>query len=296
MKKLLLFLLLAVSTPAAAKAPSAATPALWVVQDPDTTIYLFGTVHVLKPGLRWFDGTVKAAFESADTLVVEVLEPEAAEMQRTIMKLAVDADGPPLSEKLSPEAREKYKAAMKAEGIPWEALERLEPWMAGMTLAVAPLGRLGYSAEAGVEKILVAQAQGASKTIVGLETVEQQLGYFDGLAEEDQIAFLNATVDGLPGMEGQFAALVEHWSAGKPDALAREMNASLAATPVLAKTLLFDRNARWAEWIRNRMEQPGTLFLAVGAGHLAGAQSVQDSLKALGLMPRRVKARDVRRK
>src|SRR3546814_19941607 len=82
--------------------------------------------------------------------------------------------------------------------------------------------------------------------------------------------------------------MVVLWAKGDPDGLAIAMNESLAATPELAKTLLWDRNARWADQLKARMDEPGTVFVAVGAGHLAGERSVQDYLKARGLTVERV--------
>lgn len=266
-----------------------ADPALWVVKDRDTTIYLFGTVHVLRQGTVWFDDDIKAAFDTSDELVIEMVEPEPAEMGKIIGEIAVDPDGPPLSQKLSEETRTQYQAAMTANGIPWQAFEPLEPWLAGITLSVAPLAKMGYSAEAGAEKVLTGAAKAANKPVSGLETVHEQLGFFDTLPEKDQIAFLTSTVDSLPKMESEFAKLIDSWAIGEPDALAKQMNESLETTPELAEVLLYKRNANWAQWIKARMAKPGTVFVAVGAGHLAGEKSVQDALKALKIKAKRTR-------
>lgn len=267
---------------------ASADPALWVVKDEDTTIYLFGTVHVLKPGTVWFDDEIKQAINASDRLVMEIVEPEKGEMSGKIAAMAVDHAGPPLSQKLDAAARSKYIAAMDAAGIPWQGFERFKPWMAGITLAIVPLGKLGYDAELGAEKTLTAQAKAEGKAIGALETPEQQLGYFNGLPEDQQIAFLNATVDGMPDVERDFTELVDSWAAGEPQKLADKMNESLEATPLLAETLLFRRNENWARQIRAMLAKPGTMFIAVGAGHLAGEKSVQDYLKALGIKAQRV--------
>ncbi|CAN5291921.1 TraB/GumN family protein [soil metagenome] len=277
-----------------AKAPPSASadPALWVVKDKDTTIYLFGSVHVLKPGTIWFDDEVKAAFDRSDTLMLEMVEPTQEEMSREIGQLGAAPEGPALSQKLTPEARVKYVAAMEGASLPWQAFERFQPWMAAVSLSVSPLARLGYDTQSGVEKILTDAAKAEGKTVGGLETSTQQLGYFAGLPQDQQILFLNQTVDELPQAEGEFARLVDDWKAGKPDALAKEMNESMEASPQLAQVLLYGRNANWAKWIAARMQTPGTLFIAVGAGHLAGAKSVQDQLKALGYQSRRLGKKD----
>ncbi|QUT07326.1 TraB/GumN family protein [Sphingobium phenoxybenzoativorans] len=282
--------------PALAKAPESASPALWVVKDADTTIYLFGSVHVLKPGTLWFDDEVKAAFDASDELVLEMVEPPAPEMAKVMGELGMATDGKPLSEKLDATARAKYLAAMADAGIPWQGFERFQPWMPGVMLSVMPLVKGGYLAEEGVEKILSAAAATAGKPVIGLETASEQLGYFAGLPEAQQIAFLNETVNGLPKADAEFANLIKAWKAGKPDSLGRQMNRSLEATPELAQVLLFGRNAKWADWIANRLEKPGTLFIAVGAGHLAGPRSVIADLSDRKIAVKRVTARDFKQK
>jgi len=278
--------------PAAAATPATtdADPALWVVKDKDTTIYLFGTVHVLKPGLGWFDEAVKTAFDKSDELMLEMVMPEdQAAMVKEMMPLAIDQNGKTLSSRLDPEQLKAYQAALASLGIAPAQFDMFEPWFPAMTLSVLPLTKLGYDPEQGVEKLLTASAKKSAKPVVGLETLSQQLGYFDKLPESQQISFLNSVVRDLDKLGPQLDKMVLQWAKGDPDALAVTMNESLAETPELAKVLLWDRNARWADQLKARMDQPGTVFVAVGAGHLAGAKSVQDYLKERGMIAKRVK-------
>ncbi|PKQ00985.1 MAG: TraB/GumN family protein [Alphaproteobacteria bacterium HGW-Alphaproteobacteria-13] len=278
--------------PQALAVPAAATdadPALWVVKDEDTTVYLFGTVHVLKPGLSWFDEAVKEAFDKSDALVMEVVLPEdPAEAAQVMIPMAIDQSGKTLSSRLDPDQLEAYGAAMESVGLPARQFDMFEPWFPAMTLSVLPLTKLGYDAEQGVEKQLTRFAKEAGKPIEGFETLTEQIGFFDTLPETAQIAFLNSVVRELDKLGPTLDTLVVQWSQGDTEALAATMNESLAATPDLAQTLLYDRNARWADAIKARMEQPGTLFVAVGAGHLAGEKSLQDYLKDRGLVAERV--------
>ncbi len=278
--------------PAAAAVPATTDvdPALWVVKDKDTTIYLFGTVHVLKPGLGWFDEAVKTAFDKSDRLMLEMVMPDdQAAMLKEMMPLAIDQSGKTLSSRLDAEQLKAYQAALASLGIAPAQFDMFEPWFPAMTLSVLPLTKLGYDPEQGVEKLLTASAKKSGKPVAGLETLSQQLGFFDALPETQQIAFLNSVVKDLDKLGPQLDKMVLLWAKGDPGALAVTMNESLAATPELAATLLWDRNARWADQLKARMDQPGTVFVAVGAGHLAGAKSVQDFLKAHGLVAKRVK-------
>ncbi|WP_375195419.1 TraB/GumN family protein [Sphingobium sp.] len=280
--------------PASAREPAArstyVTPALWAVKDADTTIYLFGTVHVMKPGLDWFKDGVRSAFDRSGELVLEIVEPDDQQaLAATMAGKALARDGVKLSARLGSQERTRYQAAMSANGLPWQAFELFNPWMAGMALSVQPLEKLGYKSELGAEKLLTATARRSGKKIDALETIDEQLGYFAGLPMEQQVKFLNATVDGLPDMDREFARLVQHWQNGEPEKLAAEMNESLEATPELAEVLLIQRNARWAQWIKQRLTRPGTVFIAVGAGHLSGKGSVQAQLKTMGISSARVK-------
>lgn len=271
----------------AAPAPDA-DPALWVVKDEDTTIYLFGTIHVLKPGLSWFDEGVKAAFDKSDELVLEMVEPDPAAMQGLVIKMAVNPTGPTLTEKLPADKRAPYAQALADISIPPVALDRFDPWFAAVTLSMAGLPKLGYDPASGAERTLTAAAKAANKPVAGLETPEQQLGYFDSLPEPLQVKFLVSTIDDYAQMGPMLDKMVASWSAGDPDTLAKTMNEEMADTPEIGKVLLADRNARWAEWIDQRMAKPGTVFVAVGAGHLAGADSVQAQLAKHKLTSTRV--------
>jgi uncharacterized protein len=276
-------------TPAPATPPTVnADPALWVVKDKDTTIYLFGTVHVLKPGIAWFDGGVKQAYDASSEVIMEIIQPEPQAAQGLIMQRAVDPDGPALTKKLTPDDAKAYEAAMQTVGIPAPAFEQFEPWFAATALSLVSVQKAGFSAESGVEKQLTDAAKRDGKTIGELETLEQQLNMFDSMPEAQQIAFLNSTVKELPRAQTVFDMMVANWSKGDPEALAAQINASTSITPELQKTLLTDRNARWADWIATRMEKPGTVFIAVGAGHLAGKGSVQDYLAEKKLKAKRI--------
>ncbi len=266
-----------------------ADPALWVVEDKDTTIYLFGTVHVLKPGLSWFDDAVWAAFNQSDEVMLEMIEPDQATMTSMVMKLALNPAGPTLTDKLPESKRAAYAAALADIGIPAAALDRFDPWFAAVTLSVAGLPKRGYDPESGAERTITAAARAAHKNLAGLETPEQQLGYFDNLPEDLQLAFLVSTIDDYPRMGAELDKMVALWAAGDPDALGRNLNEELRKTPEIGRVLLAGRNARWADWIARRMQTPGKIFIAVGAGHLSGSDSVQAYLARRHLAAKRIR-------
>lgn len=268
--------------------PVNADPALWVVKDKDTTIYLFGTVHVLKPEIRWLDGGVKAAYDASSEVKLEMIEPDPATMQELVVKMALDPAGKPLSEKIGPETATLWRKTAGELGLPVQGFEALKPWFAATVISIVAIQKAGFNPETGVEKVLTAAAKRDGKALSGFETAEEQLGFFNSLPEPVQIAFLKSSLTELPKAAPMMNDMLASWTKGDPDALGVQMNAALVATPEVARVLLTERNKRWASWIAKRMETPGTLFVAVGAGHLAGKDSVQAYLKGLKLKAKRI--------
>ena len=277
-----------VATESPAATTAAATPALWKVADEDTTIYLFGTVHILPEGINWYTGPVSAALESADVLVTEIpVGPETeAAMQQIVMQKGVLPAGSTLRGLLNPEQTAAYEGALGKLGIPAPAFDQFKPWMAGLTLTIVPLMQQGYKLDAGVEENLVKFA-GPEKPRDALETVEFQLGLFDGMEQPAQIEFMLASAQSVDKVKPMLDAMVAEWAEGDADGLAAIMNQELG-DPAVAEALLYSRNANWAEWIDARLDTPGTVFMAVGAGHLAGERSVQDLLAKRGIATARV--------
>lgn len=288
-------LLLAAPLPACAKAVAPARraardadPALWVVKDADTTIYLFGTIHVLKPGLTWFDEAVRQAFDRADEVKLEIADPDPAAMAGLVQARGMNAAGLTLTQKLPVKERPKLVKYMGQIGLPQAAYDRMQPWLAASYLQVQSLGTVGYDPANGPEQVITAAAKAAGKPLTGLETVEQQIGFFAGLSDKAQVAMLDDTLDEMPTLQSSMGKMVDQWAAGKTDLIAKELNDGLTKTPESMKVLLTDRNARWADWITRRLATPGTVFIAVGAGHLAGTHSVQAELARRGVKTERV--------
>ncbi|MCA1199381.1 TraB/GumN family protein [Sphingomonas sp. R647] len=283
----------ALAQQAAAPAPATqmkdADPALWVVKDEDTTIYLFGTIHVLPAGLSWFDEAVKKAFDESGELVTEIGDmPDLATVQPLIIKHAVMQTGPQLSERLPADKREAFAKAVADAGIPAQAVERFRPWFAASQLSLIALTKAGYNPASGAETALTAAAKAANKPISGVETLDQQFGFFNSLSEAAQVQFLTETLAQLGNVGPEFEKMVAEWSEGDAEGLAAIMNEAMRSSPELSKMLLADRNARWAEWIDTRLDKPGVVFMAVGAGHLSGPDSVQVMLDKRQIKSQRI--------
>ena len=263
-------------------------PALWVLRDADTTVYLFGTVHVLRPGLGWFDDGVKAAFDKSDTLVLEMLDPSAAEAAAVMADLSIDKSGRTIRQKLGADDLVAYEAAVAKLGLDHATLDPLDGWAVAVNLYYAGLLQKGYDLTSGVEVQLKAAAAATKKPIIGLETMRFQLSIFDSLPEKVQTEYAASTAKSIDEIAPQTDRLVDLWAAADIDGVASVMNEGFA-TLDLTEPLLTRRNANWAKWINERMANPGTVFMAVGAGHLAGPASVQHLLTAYGLNTEQVR-------
>ena len=277
------------AAPAATAAITDVDPALWVVRDEDTTIYLFGTIHLLRPGLGWFDEAVKDAFDASDELKVEVVLPaDPTPLAQAFAAAGTYPAGTTLQSRMSEEQLAAYRAALAPLGIPPEALDTLEPWFSGLQLALGLYAQMGFQPGAGAEAVLKEAAAAAGKPVSGFETVEQQIGFLDSTPESEQIAGLIQFLQRGREMPAYVERLLTSWSTGSPDDTAAIMNEAMATSPETARIMLTDRNRRWADTLKARMDQPGTVFVAVGAGHLAGEGSVQQFLAERGLTAERV--------
>lgn len=274
--------------PPPVKMEGKAKPALWKVADEDTTIWLFGTIHILPAGIDWYSGPVAKAFESADTLVTEIVEADDPAVAAKVGQIALSSPPRNLREQLPAEVRKDYEAALTKLEMPVSAFDANDPWYAAVVLSTLPVMKEGYDPTHGVETLLTAKAKAKSLPQLGLETTEQQLGLFDTLPAETQVTYLDEVLESFPKIGTEIRAMIDAWKDGKADELAKLMNED-ESDPLLMKVLLVDRNKAWAQWIARRLEQPGTVFMAVGAGHLAGGESVQAQLAAAKIKARRVR-------
>lgn len=280
--------LIALPSPAAAKVPDPVGPALWVVEDEDTRIYLFGTSAALPKGLEWFDSELEDALAASDELVTEIkLPPDPLEGAQTVRLMELPP-GQSLDAILSDEERELWHAFLARQGFRSESFDRLTPWMASLIVTDISTRNTGIDARYAAEAVLSERATALGLKIGALETQAGQLGIFAALPLADQRALLANALQRQGELAPAMERIVDDWLAGDVDAIAAAMDKELP-TPAIRDAILTDRNRAWADWIRQRLDQPGTVFLAVTAGHLGGEDSVQALLLAQGVGNRRLR-------
>ena len=263
---------------AAARVPQPARPALWQVSDPDTTIYLFGTIHLLPESLKWRTAKFDQAVESAQQLFVETVvdqqHPQA--IQAAMFALGVRPGLPPIAARIPKSKIPKMRAYLAKAGIPEKGLDRMETWLAWLTLVSTEFKDMGLKGSNGPEEILRQQFLTEHKPIGQLETPTEQFGFFAKLPEAAQRKLFVDQIDGGPNEDtkGAYNQMLSPWSRGDVKSMGIAFNKDLMTSPELKAALLEQRNANWAKWVEQRLEQPGTVLVAVGAGHLAGKDSV----------------------
>jgi uncharacterized protein YbaP (TraB family) len=266
-------------------------PPLWKLADADTTIYLFGTIHLLKPGTAWMTDDIRSALDGSETLYLEVSLAEQRDVQKIqalVRKHGMLPDGQTLSDSLPPDLGAELVSGLTALGLKKEAVERFKPWFAGMTLANMKFVRLGYNTSAGVEAALGGAALTRDIPVAGLETLDFQLGMFDAMSEEETVAYIKDLLDEQDDLSAMMADVTTSWSQGNLTALDDEINDMVDLSPELAERILYARNRNWAGEIARMLEEPGQVFVAVGSGHFVGKRSVLDYLEEKGLTVTRV--------
>ncbi len=272
-------LLLASSWPAT----GVAEPALWAVAGRSNTVYLFGSVHLLRAGDFQFEGALADAWNEAEVLYLEVdldaLSP--LEVAATTAARAMDPEGRTLSELLGPDADLAHERARQA-GIDLTPLGQFEPWFASLAVTVLALAGHGYSPDAGIERMLQARAAADGKQLYGLETLDEQLGLLDAMDPAAQRALLLKSLTDAERAGAVAARLVAAWRDGDTDFLAGELADEFTDAPQLYRSLIVERNERWAAHIEALLDEQRDYLVVVGALHLAGPDGLPRLLEVRG--------------
>lgn len=282
-------------------------PAIWLLEDEDTKIYMFGTIHVLPEGFAWRNEVFDGIVNEVDELVVETSDADSDKglLEFTSTLLASTLSPTPTSQRLSPEAGQKWLKIAKLAEIPTDYFDNMPPLFAMFGAGISMMEAQGSQHEYGVESVLEAEFAAAGKPVGSIEdsldVLKALLAIDEELLlsqlEEDLALWDGKSIDTLM-VEDETAATVaqdydpfegEHqWAKGEPSQLGDLGFGDSAFETELERVLLEDRNSEWTIWLENRLEQPGSILLAVGAAHLAGDVSVQSMLEARGFEVSRV--------
>jgi uncharacterized protein YbaP (TraB family) len=267
---------------AAATAPAeaivVATPAIWRVKGAHGTVYLFGSVHVMKPNVEWESAKVKAALTSSDVIYLEIANlDDTASAQPLALQFGLD-QAHPLSTKITKDDLALLDTAAKSMGLPGEQMfEPMQPWLVSTALQVLPMLKAGYAPTSGIDTKLLAESKAAQKPIKGFETMEDQIHLMADLPQEQQVEMLHKELTEMDKAAGEMNDLVTAWEHGDVEKIGKIDNDELATKyPAEYKRLVVDRNTKWTATLDGLLKDPatGTVFVTVGAAHLAGPDSV----------------------
>ena len=260
--------------------------ALWAVQGQHNTVYLLGSVHVLRAQEARLPPAMERAYQESERLVMEidlddpaVTDPQA--MLEDMQRLAVLSGGQSLRQVLGRDYARSNALAQQA-GLDLALLDQFAPWFVATTLLELELGKRGFSPEHGIEQTLAARAGRDRKPIEGLETVAQQLGVLAGMPLPMQKRFLMMTLEESGELDAELDVLIRAWRAGDTDALARVLTSAFDEFPDLYRRLTVDRNRAWAAQLANLLDDPDDYLVVVGALHLVGPDSVVEMLGKRG--------------
>jgi uncharacterized protein YbaP (TraB family) len=260
-----------------------ADPAMWVVRDADSTLYLLGTSHMVKPGTAWRSDKLDAAFAASEDVWLETSGlDETVKVQALVIRLGLDPKHP-LSTKLTPEIDVRLKEVAAQAGVDGRILQPMRPWLAALTIVATPLLKAGYDPKQGVDQVLERDTAAANKKLRTFETPEEQIKFFANLPQEVELAFLSQSLVEAETVISSIEQMTAAWLAGDVEGLDADLMAQMQAeAPEIYDALIVQRNAAWTDALAKRLEGKGTSFVAVGAAHLSGAEGLPERLKARG--------------
>lgn len=280
-------MLAACTPPAPPIAEGIARPAVWEARLGETRLILLGSVHQLPPELDWFNGVIAREVAAADRLVLEIAPAEAERAPALFEAIAADEPVAPLDGRIGLAAADR--AGTLLSGMDEADLDRTESWALALMIGNAIAADNGLSGEAGVEEVLTEAFGRTRRPVSGLESARDQLALFDALDPALQDAMLARAIERSEGARERTRALIRSWARGDVAAIGAAAASELATLPALEATLIGARNQAWANSLTTDARAArGTTIVAVGAGHLAGEESLDRLLAERGFTVRRL--------
>ena len=257
---------------------------VWKVQGDKSTVYLAGSVHVLKEQNYPLPAVFNQAYTNSSVIYFEI-DPSLMQDPATAMKLAARAqlpEGETLKSRLSTETYSNLVARLKAAELPAEMFSQMKPGMVAMTLVMLEVQKLGCDPELGLDMHFEKRARADKKSVKSLETLEFQIELLTGMSKEEEEGLVKSTLTDLGNLGKELDDMLKAWQTGDDAALAKLLNESMVEFPVLYKRLLTDRNQTWAGKLEGILKGDQNVMIVVGAAHLVGKDGVVEMLRKKG--------------
>ncbi|MEO6163370.1 MAG: TraB/GumN family protein [Candidatus Binatia bacterium] len=257
---------------------------LWKVQGNNNTVYILGSIHLLKRESAALKPVVLEVFSKSKRLVFEIdlLNEGPTKFQQLLLQKGVNLDGKLLAQQLSPETYELAAQRASELGIDLKVLAPLKPWVVALTMVVMQLQKLGYDPSLGIDHQLAQRAKQAKKPVAGLETAEFQMDIFNHLTLAQQEMFLRQSLLEMELLDNAVEDMVRAWNSGDLDLGEKLFLDSIRAFPELKEHVLDGRNRRWLPQIERFLKQDDDILVVVGTAHVVGKQGVIELLKGRG--------------
>ncbi len=258
---------------------------LWRVQSKRNTVYVLGSIHLLKKDIYPLSRTIEGAFEKSDFLAVEANVNDISRLDiGKLMESAFYPGGDSLEKHVSGKTFSLIKEETARAGLPMELVYNQRPWFLGLTLESIELMKSGYDPNYGIDKYFLSKAEGRKK-ISELESLDYQINLLAGLNDEEQELFLLYTLRELRILVQEVDKLVDAWKSGAVEKMESTITKSLAEDRrfyTIYDKLIYKRNRNMAQKIEGYLKTNGTYFVVVGAAHLLGDKGIIQLLKDRG--------------
>ena len=257
---------------------------VWKVTGTSNTVYLVGSIHLLKPSDYPLAAAIEAAFTNSQIVAFEtdIGKMEDPALQLGILGKVTLPEDQTLEDQLSPETWKAFTNHVDQAGLPLFMFSRFKPVMAAMTLEVLEIQKLGVDETHGLDLHYYHIAKEEGKRIVPLETVDFQLGLITDFTKEEGEAMMKSELKDIDTASQQFDELMQSWRTGDTKKLASLLNDGMVEFPAIFKRLLTDRNDRWVPKVQEFLSGNKNVAVIVGAGHLVGSYGVVEMLKNKG--------------
>jgi len=257
---------------------------LWEVESPSNTVFLLGSLHVLKSDAYPLAKEINNAYSASPKVVFEtdiggMMDPA---VQAKMLSMGLYPEGESLLQNISADMRSALQKRMADLGLPLEQFARFKPWFLAVTLTTLELQRLGFSPAYGIDVHYFGRARSDKKMIDFFEPIDFQLDLLGNMGAEDQNAFLGQTLKDLEIAAEMADDMMTYWQKGQADKLYSLLFKSFEGYSEIEDRLLLQRNKDWLDKIEAMLEGPEKVFIVVGAGHLVGPEGVVALLKQKG--------------
>lgn len=258
---------------------------MWKMDGKTNSVYLLGSIHMLREQDHPLPSVIDSAYDDAEVIIMELDmdDMDPAYTQMAFNRAGVRTDGTSLRELMGGDAYSRAEEAAAAVDIPLDMLAQSEPWLAAMTVEIMLLYRIGFNPMLGVEMTMTSRAARDGKPIEGLETVDEQLAFLDGLPLDVQSEMLIQTLAEGAALGESIDAFIDAWHFGDMAILESGLLDSIKEQSEFSEVLITSRNRRWAEAIAGLLDDDRDYLVIVGALHLVGDEGVPALLAKRGL-------------